>query len=366
LQIWDVGTCPSTLKQTIPVEFACILAAMTNVYLAYVVGNRDQKLTLRIRNLLEPSVDVVEYRMASSPWCKSIAICPTENYVVLGFENATVRFFDTTDAQRPREDRLHISDHLKCVDCPPIDTLSFSHDGLGLLASTRSPKNGNIQIYLWRFPFLEFNEVWSCRHRVPLHESEDNGVTSALLRPSHRGGEELVCITTWTQSGGPVLFQPSNGQRIEIRSDASNRQGKLGTRIQCAAFSPSGTKLALVNDKGYLYQVSSPMSTPFVIQKLSDSKGYTGKSDSYAMSFAKLLDEDVILLAWADSQKGTGFIKKVPITSAGDINFPPKPNIAENVVLSPNQPRQLNRTDSNKGPVELFAWDGHAMLKGVS
>lgn len=93
MHIWDVGTSPSTLKQMVSTEFACVLAAMTNIYLAYVVGNRDQKLTLRIKNLLEPSLPVVEHRMASSPWCRSIAICPTENYVVLGFENATVRFF---------------------------------------------------------------------------------------------------------------------------------------------------------------------------------------------------------------------------------------------------------------------------------
>jgi hypothetical protein len=323
--------------------------------------------------------------MASSPWCKSIAICPTENYVVLGFENATVRFFDTTNSQRPREDRLHRGEHAECIDCPSVDTLSFSNDGLGLLASIRNSKNGTIQIYQWRFPFLDFQELWPCRYRVPLHESEDNGVTSALLRSNHRGGEGLVCITTWTQSGVPMLFQPNSGQKTEIRSDASNRQGRLGTRIQCAAFSPSGTKLALVNDKGHLYQVSNLMSTPLEIQKISDSKGFTGKSDSYAMSFVKLPDDDVTLLAWADSQKGTGFIKKVPITSAvstffgltshaqgflvtescflqGDINFPPKPNIPEEAIVSPNQ---VDRTDNNKGPVELFAWDGPAIKESL-
>lgn len=48
LQIWDVGTSPSTLKQMVSAEFACVLAAMTKVYLAYVVGNRDQKLTVML------------------------------------------------------------------------------------------------------------------------------------------------------------------------------------------------------------------------------------------------------------------------------------------------------------------------------
>jgi hypothetical protein len=42
-----------------------------------------------------------------------------------------------------------------------------------LLASTRSPRTGMIQIYSWRFPFLDFQELSPCRYHVPLHESED-------------------------------------------------------------------------------------------------------------------------------------------------------------------------------------------------
>lgn len=254
--------------------------------------------------------------MPSSPWCKRITICPKENYVVVGFENSIVCFFKTANSEQPREYRLHSRYHKECKECPSVETLSFSNDGLVLLASTRSPKTGLIQIYSWRAPFLDFQELSTCRYHVPLHESEDNGVSSAIFTSGPGGDENLICITTWTQSGVPILVQPEEGQRSDIKpSEMSSRQGRLGSRIQFAAFSPSGRELAMVNDKGHLYQISSLNSSPIDIRRISTSKELTTKSDSFAMAFMTLPDEEAIVLVWADSFKVMGFVKKVSMTS---------------------------------------------------
>lgn len=66
--------------------------------------------------------------------------------MVVGFENSLVRFFKTTNSDPPRDDRMH-PHHDDCKECPSVDTLSFSNDGLVLLAGTRNPKSGTIQIY---------------------------------------------------------------------------------------------------------------------------------------------------------------------------------------------------------------------------
>ena len=250
--------------------------------------------------------------MSSSLWCKSITICPKENYVVVGFENSVVRFFRTATSENFREDRLH-PHHKSCRDCPPVDTLSFSHDGAVLLASIRNPKNGIIQIYSWPFPFDTFQELTSCRYHVPLHESEDNGVSSAIFRSGPGAEENLICITTWTQSGIPILIQPESGHRSEVRPEMSSRQSRLGSRIQSAAFSPSGRELAMVNDKGHLYKISSLNSNPMEVRKIATSKELMTRSDAFAMAFMALPDEEAIVLAWADSSKGTGFVKKIPV-----------------------------------------------------
>ena len=316
-------------------------------------------------NLLQPSVPVVEYRMSTSPWCKSICICPKENNVVVGFENSLVRFFKTARSEQIREERLH-HHHDDCRDCPPVDTLSFSNDGLVLLAGTRSPKTGTIQIYLSRFPFPNpaFQELPTCRYRVALHESEDNGITSTIFRTGGGSGSEesLICVTTWTQSGTPILIQPDDNHRTEIRSTVSGRQGTLGSRIQCAAFSPSGKELAMINEKGHLYQISSLNSNPMDIRRIATSKELTAKSQSFAMSYMVLSDEEAIIIAWADSSKCMGYIKKIPLkfdvsglgvmadtgshdlTMQGDSGVPPTPNLLN---------ASLSHTSTNTSRAEL-------------
>jgi WD40 repeat protein len=267
---------------------------------------------LRIVNLIQTTVPAIEYRMPSSPWCSSITICPKENLVAVGFDNATIRFFKTTSSSEgPREDHLHSRFHKDCKSCPAVDTLSFSSDGLVLLASTRT--RGTIQVYSWRFPFVDFQELAPCRYHVPLHESEDNGTSSAIFRSGTGNEENLVCISTWTQSGIPMLIQPHDGHRTEIKTEASTHHGKLGSRIQCAAFSPTGRELAMVNDKGHLYIISNLNSNPLEVKRIATSKELTTKSDWFAMSFMSLPDEEAIVLAWADSSKGIGYIKKIPV-----------------------------------------------------
>jgi hypothetical protein len=266
-------------------------------------------------------VPVIEYKVASSLWCHSIAICPTEKYVAVGFDNATVRFFETSRLEEPKEDRLHARLHTTCSSrCPPVDTLSFSNDGNTLTGSTRNAKSGLVQVYLWRFPFNASIELSSCRYPVPVLESEDNGVTSAHFRSGVGSEDDLVCITTWTQSGIPVLIQPRNGHRTEIRTHAAIHHGKPDTRIQCSAFSPTGRELALVNERGSLYYVSSLNSSPLDIKRIATSRESATRSSAFAMTFMSLPEGDAIVLAWAEPSKGIGYVKKIPIRYNVSIN----------------------------------------------
>ncbi|KAI9150462.1 hypothetical protein HJFPF1_10229 [Paramyrothecium foliicola] len=359
LEAWNGATNPPTLLCRIPMASTCILAVVSDVYLAFVVGTRDQKLTLKIVNLAQPTVPAIEYRMPSKPWCKSIAIDRNHNYVALGFENAIVRFFKMTNHEQPREDRLH--QHPDCRSCPSVDTLSFSNDGLALLASTRSLRTGIIQSYLWRFPFLTFQELSACRYPVPLHESEDNGVSAAVYRSDTNGEGGLVCITTWTQSGTPVLVDSRGGHRSPIRSEASGRHGKLGNRIQCAAFSPSGQELAIVNDKGHVFHISNLNSQPIDVRRVASSKELTGKSTSYSMTFATAAEEDFIMLAWTDVAKSAATIKKIPVANRVSSQLPLN---WENSMLTPillKRKESIPRTPA----VEFFTPNQNYYMSGA-
>jgi hypothetical protein len=57
IYIFDIGVSPPTIGRAISTESTCLLAAVTKVHLAYVIGTRDQKLTVsgpdyRIRQAL--------------------------------------------------------------------------------------------------------------------------------------------------------------------------------------------------------------------------------------------------------------------------------------------------------------------------
>ena len=47
IHVWDAGTSPPTMIRAISTESTCLLAAVGRKYLAYIIGTRDQKLTVR-------------------------------------------------------------------------------------------------------------------------------------------------------------------------------------------------------------------------------------------------------------------------------------------------------------------------------
>lgn len=80
----------------------------------------------------------------------------------------------------------------------------------------------------------------------------------------------------------------------------------------------------MVNNKGDLYKISNLNSSPMDIKKIATSKELTAKSESFAMTFMTLADEEAIVLAWVDSSKGVGYVKKIPTSSGVSLlSFPP-------------------------------------------
>lgn len=44
--MWDIGLSPPVLGRAVATESTCVLAAVTKVHLAYIIGTRGQKLTV--------------------------------------------------------------------------------------------------------------------------------------------------------------------------------------------------------------------------------------------------------------------------------------------------------------------------------
>jgi hypothetical protein len=47
---------------------------------------------------------------------------------------------------------------------------------------------------------------------------------------------------------------------------------------------------------------------------MATSKELTAKSDCFAMTYMALPDEEAIIMAWADSSRALGYVKRIPVT----------------------------------------------------
>jgi hypothetical protein len=47
---------------------------------------------------------------------------------------------------------------------------------------------------------------------------------------------------------------------------------------------------------------------------MANSKELTAKSDCFAMAYMALPDEEAIVMAWSDSSRAVGYVKKIPVT----------------------------------------------------
>jgi hypothetical protein len=85
----------------------------------------------------------------------------------------------------------------------------------------------------------------------------------------------------------------------------------------------------MVNDKGHVFQVSNLNSSPMDVHRIASSKELTAKSESFTMSFMNLSEEEHVVVAWADSSRAAGWIKKIPVMSKvrlrGGGGAPPPP-----------------------------------------
>jgi hypothetical protein len=59
IHVWDIGVSPPNILRAVSAESTCVLAAVTKLYLAYIIGTRDQKLTVSLQPLLPPSPDTL-------------------------------------------------------------------------------------------------------------------------------------------------------------------------------------------------------------------------------------------------------------------------------------------------------------------
>ncbi|KAF3174110.1 hypothetical protein TWF788_008820 [Orbilia oligospora] len=146
-------------------------------------------------------------------------------------------------------------------------------------------------------------------------ERDDNGVSALSLCETKASGSTL-CYSTWTMSGQPSIIRwgapgiPTSNDQLHDDS--------LGTRIQDMAIVPNADFMALINERGDIYQYAVRIgSRPKHLKTISFGSRRRSTHDFKDRVYLKI-DEDHNKIVIAYTRNGRGYIEKHDIAFGQD------------------------------------------------
>ncbi|RAL65451.1 hypothetical protein DID88_001018 [Monilinia fructigena] len=203
IQIWDIGASPPAMTRVFPTESICYKAAVTKMYLAYIIGTRDPKLTLRIVNL-QTSAPIVEYPLPPNLWASSIAISPNETTVAVGFTNATVYFFKQLVQENLEKTVFTVEIHKELRRLPRIRFLCYAFMSL--------PDEEAAIVMAWIDPSKAERGMV---RKIPLTTGDASMTTIPVLHKS----EPSAGVGSGAYMSGAINELPGDSRPIEMVAD---------------------------------------------------------------------------------------------------------------------------------------------------
>ncbi|KAH0565199.1 hypothetical protein GP486_001415, partial [Trichoglossum hirsutum] len=179
----------------------------------------------------------------------------------------------------------------------PSQRVCFSAESRKFLVATRNGE-GNVQIHV--------NECMSTTTaanvvtmKMPTSPTNDFGLSSAFYDDT----SGCAYITAFTGRARPVILSLKN-RLPRALDDMDHRH--LGTQIQCAALSPSGSKFILVNERNEIFSVQLDSPTRYQIEKTDPlrrmRKNVVARQDMMSIAMP---EEEVVHLFWIRRNKWT-------------------------------------------------------------
>ncbi|KAF3312740.1 hypothetical protein TWF173_006962 [Orbilia oligospora] len=138
-------------------------------------------------------------------------------------------------------------------------------------------------------------------------ERDDNGVSALSLCETKASGSTL-CYSTWTMSGQPSIIRwgapgiPTSNYQLHDDS--------LGTRIQDMAIVPNADFMALINERGDIYQYAVRIGSRPKHLKTISFGSRRRSTNNFKDRVCLKIDEDHNKIIVAYTRKGRGYIEK--------------------------------------------------------
>jgi hypothetical protein len=183
----------------------------------------------------------------------AIALSQNDNLIATKYSRC-VDIYDVATGGHIR----HALPSIKSRVSPGNHVVCFSPDSLAVSASTRYEPE---KVITYWSPCFEPAKAVSCETANPTGFPGDNGLSAVLCSPPfpHMSGAAAF-VASFTEKGAPLVCNlslassRSAGSRVRPIHDP---KGRVGTRIHCAALSPSGNAIALVNQRNDVFFIDS-------------------------------------------------------------------------------------------------------------
>ncbi|KAH0536833.1 hypothetical protein FGG08_006331 [Glutinoglossum americanum] len=184
---------------------------------------------------------------------QSLALSPDDTHLAVGFTNETIQLLRLNRLSRQTTVTvsnlpLRTSSRTSPRSSPPIVSLSFSVDKTQLAAAARD--GTVVSAFTSVMPFTSRKGPY-IDESIGVRGDDDQGVSFVICCP----GRSLLCVTYWTRSGIPLLIDCAAKKSQRLNKPTTRLD--IGTRIQQAAFSKSGSILVLINSAGNIFKIST-------------------------------------------------------------------------------------------------------------
>ncbi|KAF3286939.1 hypothetical protein TWF970_008769 [Orbilia oligospora] len=229
-----------------------------------------------------------------------LVVHPDENFLFVITNKRTLNAFDLSQGSRVLD-----------FDIPAEfgfpDELSIVRGDILLFRCFPDVSIGQMKIFTLEFGTSGCQMGWDYHIEWQERESDDNGVSALSLCETKASGSTL-CYSTWTMSGQPSIIRwgapgiPSSNHQLHDDS--------LGTRIQDMAIVPNADFMALINERGDIYQYAVRIGSRPKHLKTITFGSRRRSTNNFKDRVCLKIDEDHNKIIVAYTRKGRGYIEK--------------------------------------------------------
>ncbi|KAK6500457.1 hypothetical protein TWF481_010800 [Arthrobotrys musiformis] len=235
-----------------------------------------------------------------------LAVHPDERFVFVITNKWTLNIFELSDGSRA-------GGHDIPSEMGTPSEISIVGQDILLFRCSPDVQHGQARIFTLKFGTSGCQMGWDYYIQWRGREQDDNGVSALSLCETRTSGSTL-CYSTWTMSGQPSIIRWGPGRPT---SNYQLQDHSLGTRIQDMAIVPTADFVALINERGDIYQYATSYGSHPRLLKTISLGNRRRSTHSFKERVCLNIDEDHNKIIVAYTRNGQGFIEKHDMAFSG-------------------------------------------------